>query len=71
MLVRLVMLVRLAVVLAAALPSSPSCWRNQALSITPRSCSTSDSCAEGLDLRCGFGDTRGQISKLQTAVGPA
>ena len=29
------MLVRSAVVLAAALPSSPSCWRNQALSITP------------------------------------
>lgn len=29
------MLVRFAVVLAAALPSSPSCWRNQALSITP------------------------------------
>jgi hypothetical protein len=30
------MLVRLAVVLAAALPPSPSCWRSQALSITPQ-----------------------------------
>ena len=63
------MLVRSAVVLTAALPSSPSCWRNQALSITPpRSCSTRDSCAEGWELR---GDTSGQISTLQTAVGPA
>ncbi len=66
------MLVRSAVVLAAALPSSPSYWRNQALSITPpRSCSTSDSCAEGWELRCGRGDTSGQISTLQTAAGPA
>jgi len=65
------MLVRFAVVLAAALPSSPSCWRNQALSITPRSCSTSDSCAEGWDLLCGCGDTSGQIFTLQTAAGPA
>jgi hypothetical protein len=65
------MLVRSAVVLAVALPSSPSCWRNQALSITPRSCSTSDSCAEGWELRCDRGDTSGQISTLQTAAGPA
>ena len=65
------MLVRSAVVLAAALPSSPSCWRNQALSIIPRSCSTSDSCAEGWGLRGGCGDTSGPISTLQTAVGPA
>ena len=65
------MLVRSSAVLATALPSSPSCWRNQALSITPRSCSTSDSCAEGWELRCGRGDTSGQISTLQTAAGPA
>ena len=65
------MLVRSAVVLAAALPSSPTCWRNQALSITPRSCSTSDSCAEGWELRCGRGETSVQISTLQNAVGPA
>ena len=37
----------------------------------PRSCSTSDSCAEGWELRCGRGDTGGQISTLQTAAGPA
>ncbi len=65
------MLVRLALVLAAVLPLRPSRWRNPAQSITPRSCSTGHSCAEGKDLRCGCGGTSGQISTLQTAVGPA
>ena len=32
----------------------------------PRSCSPSDSCAEDWELRCGRGDTSGQISTLQT-----
>jgi hypothetical protein len=65
------MLVRFAVVLAAALSSSPCCWRYSAPSITPRSCSTSDSCTEGWGLRSGCGGTSGPISTFHTTVGPA